>query len=213
MTRDVPLPRVADGPPLILGFDCSGPWCAAALIRGAELLATAHEDMPRGQAERLMVMLESLLADAVIGWHDLDAVGVGVGPGNFTGTRVAVAAARGLALALDIPAIGVGICEAAAHGLRRPVRVEVPARHGRVFWQDFTDPDLPPTPQAPAQADPPDLPAGPPSLPPAMPLAEGIARIAAQRLPHAPLPRPAPIYLRPADAAPPADLPPRILPG
>jgi tRNA threonylcarbamoyladenosine biosynthesis protein TsaB len=49
-----------------------------------------------------------------------------------------------------------------------------------------------------------------------MPLPEAIARIAAAR--HAtlaltgPLPRPAPLYLRAADAAPPADPAPVILP-
>jgi hypothetical protein len=48
-------------------------------------------------------------------------------------------------------------------------------------------------------------------LAPVMPLAEAIARIAADR--HAaPQPRPAPLYLRSAEAAPPADPPPLILP-
>jgi hypothetical protein len=52
--------------------------------------------------------------------------------------------------------------------------------------------------------------AGPDALPPAQPLAEAIAVIASTRpLPRA---RPAPFYLRGADAAPPADPPPVILP-
>ncbi|HMO07345.1 MAG TPA: hypothetical protein PKD10_06810, partial [Paracoccaceae bacterium] len=46
-------------------------------------------------------------------------------------------------------------------------------------------------------------------LAPAMPLAEAVARIAAAR---APGPRPAPVYLRAADALPPTDPPPLILP-
>lgn len=196
----------------ILGFDCSGQWCAAAVIRGGALLACVQEDMPRGQAERLMPLLESLLAQAGLGWRDLDALGVGVGPGNFTGIRIAVAAARGLALSLGVPAIGVGACEAAAFALPRPCRVVLPAHAGTVFWQDFTTDDLPATPDLPAQGTPDALPAGgPPARAPVVPLAEAVARIAALRLPLAPLPRPAPIYLRPADAAPPADPPPRIL--
>ncbi|MEY4983455.1 MAG: tRNA ((37)-N6)-threonylcarbamoyltransferase complex dimerization subunit type 1 TsaB, partial [Pseudomonadota bacterium] len=44
-----------------------------------------------------------------------------------------------------------------------------------------------------------------------VPLAEAIARIAAQRLGRV-QPRPAPFYLRGADAAPPSDPPPVILP-
>ncbi|HRO16459.1 MAG TPA: tRNA (adenosine(37)-N6)-threonylcarbamoyltransferase complex dimerization subunit type 1 TsaB, partial [Paracoccus sp. (in: a-proteobacteria)] len=44
------------------------------------------------------------------------------------------------------------------------------------------------------------------------PLAGAVARIAAERAVLGLQPRPAPLYLRPADAAPPRDLPPRVLP-
>ena len=81
--------------PVVLGFDTSAAHCAAALLRGDAVLAAVHEDMTKGQAERLMPMLEEMLAGAGLGWGDLDVIGVGTGPGNFTGIRVAVAAARG----------------------------------------------------------------------------------------------------------------------
>ncbi len=123
--------------PVALGFDCSAAHCAAALLRGDRVLAAAHEEMAKGQAERLMPMLEGLLAQAGLTWRDLDVIGVGTGPGNFTGIRVAVAAARGLALSLGIPAVGVTATEAAAFGLPRPCRVVLPARRGEVIWQDF----------------------------------------------------------------------------
>jgi tRNA A37 threonylcarbamoyladenosine modification protein TsaB len=48
-------------------------------------------------------------------------------------------------------------------------------------------------------------------LAPALPLAEAIARLAAARA-ATPQPRPAPLYLRAADAALPSDPPPVILP-
>ena len=63
--------------------------------------------MAKGQAERLMPMLEELLAEAGIAWRIFAPLAVGTGPGNFTGVRISVAAARGLALGLGIPAIGV----------------------------------------------------------------------------------------------------------
>ena len=56
-----------------------------------------------------------------------------------------------------------------------------------------------------------DLPPGPPLLAPRWPLAVAIAHIAAQRAAY-PRPRPAPVYLRPADAAPPRDRAPSLLP-
>ncbi|WP_347265636.1 tRNA (adenosine(37)-N6)-threonylcarbamoyltransferase complex dimerization subunit type 1 TsaB [Paracoccus sp. (in: a-proteobacteria)] len=193
--------------PLSLGFDTSAAHCAAALLQGDRVLVQRHEEMARGQAERLMPLLIELLDEAGQGWRDLAVIGCGTGPGNFTGIRIAVAAARGLALSLSIPAIGVSLTEAAAHGLPRPCRVAVPLRMGEVIWQDFA-----PDPQSlPQQAPALDLPPGPRPLPPAMPLAEAIARIALLRRTQPGQPRPAPIYLRPADAAPARDRGPVML--
>jgi len=204
-------------PETILAFDTSAAHCAAALLCKG-LTTTQFEAMQKGQAERLIPMLEQLLADAGIGWTDLDALAVGTGPGNFTGVRIAVAAARGLALGLNIPAIGVTRLEALAHGLPRPITVIEDARREAVYVQSFDD-----------MADPPRLAgidaigntcanltgsaAGPGAILPAMPLAEAILRIAAARLAEtSDHPRPAPFYLRGADAAAPTDLPPVILP-
>ena len=198
---------------LSLGFDTSAAHCAAALLSGDHLIAHRFEPMEKGQAERLLPLLEEVLSEGGAHWRDLDALAVGTGPGNFTGVRIAVAAARGLALSLNIPAIGVTRLEALAHGLPRPVTVVEDARRGEVYVQTFA-----PAGTGPARLEPiaalPDgaltgSAAGPDALPPAMPLAEAIARVAAGRTDA---PRPAPFYLRGADAAPPADPPPVILP-
>ena len=66
---------------IVLGFDTSAAHVAAALWRDGELLAEQREEMSRGQAERLMVMLEDMLVEQNLKWSDLDAIGVGVGPG------------------------------------------------------------------------------------------------------------------------------------
>ena len=193
---------------LSLGFDTSAAHCAAALLQGDRVLAQHQEDMARGQAERLFPLLEELLASAGIGWHQLSVIGCGTGPGNFTGIRISVAAARGLSLSLGIPAVGISVTEAMACGLPRPCRVMVPARPTGVIWQDFGTP----APSQPRQDLPEDLPPGPAPATPVMPLAEGIARIALARRTDPGLPRPAPIYLRPADAAPARDRGPVMLP-
>ncbi|MFI0396219.1 tRNA (adenosine(37)-N6)-threonylcarbamoyltransferase complex dimerization subunit type 1 TsaB [Paracoccus jiaweipingae] len=198
---------------LILGFDCSAAHCAAALLApDGQLLAARHDAMARGQAEHLMPMLAGLLDGAGAGWGDVGRIGVGTGPGNFTGIRIAVAAARGLALALGCPAIGIAVPQAVALGAGRPCRVVLPGRQGQVIWQDFDASGPIPVAQTPiAQATETALPPGPPPLTqPAFALAEAIARLA---LAHgdAPAPRPAPIYLRPADAAPARDRGPVML--
>lgn len=207
-------------PDTVLAFDTSAAHCAAALLLPDGRCLTKAEEMAKGQAERLLPMLADLLAAAGLDWADVTRVAVGTGPGNFTGIRIAVAAARGLALGLDVPAIGVGRLEALAHGLPRPVLVVEDARRGEVWVQRFdaTGPgDLASRSASDLGAAFAGYPAtggaahltGGPVLAQPMALAESIARIAATRAPGAP---PAPIYLRPADAAPPSDPPPVILP-
>lgn len=189
--------------PLILAFDTAGPHCMAALCRGDLLLGARSEMLARGQAERLMPMLGELLAGAGATWADLSAIGVGVGPGNFTGIRIAVSAARGLALGLDIPAVGVTGCEARQMMGARPAAIPAPRDHAYLCDPEAPDalPRLVPLEELPQGIA---LDASPPGL------AEGIARIALQRWQDTET-LPAPLYLRPADAAPARDLPPPIL--
>ncbi len=202
--------------PVILAFDTSAAHCAAALLCGP-LLIQRYQPMEKGQAERLVPLLEDVLAEAGMAWPDLTAIAVGTGPGNFTGVRIAVAAARGLALGLGIPAIGVTRLEALAHGLPHPLTVIEDARRGEVYIQSFTATEAGPARLSAAAAALGSVgtltgtAAGPGALPPAYPIAHAIALIAATRL-HTSQPRPAPFYLRGADAAPPSDPPPVILP-
>ena len=112
--------------PTILAFDTSAAHCAAALLLGDRII-TRVDEMAKGQAEHLMVMLEEVLSGEDLSWKDLDGIGVGVGPGNFTGIRIAVSAARGLALGLGKPAIGINGFEARAFQQTRPFTAEIPA--------------------------------------------------------------------------------------
>ena len=195
---------------IILAFDTSAAHCAAALLWDDKVLLR-HEPMAKGQAERLMPLLEEMLAQAGIGWADLCAIGVGTGPGNFTGVRISVAAARGLALGLGVPAIGVTAFEALAFGTQHPVSVVMDARQDEVYVQSFADHTPGPAQLIAAAARPVGDVIGHGGAAPEFPIAEAIARITALRF-RAPQPRPAPFYLRSANAAPPTDPPPVILP-
>jgi tRNA threonylcarbamoyladenosine biosynthesis protein TsaB len=128
---------------LILAIDTAGPDCAAAVTReeagDAAILARAEERIGRGHAERLMPMIDAVLADARVDFADLGRIAVTVGPGSFTGVRVGIAAARGLALALDIRAVGVGSLQAIALPALRSsagagtVVASLDARRGEVY--------------------------------------------------------------------------------
>ncbi|MDA0962068.1 MAG: tRNA (adenosine(37)-N6)-threonylcarbamoyltransferase complex dimerization subunit type 1 TsaB [Proteobacteria bacterium] len=188
--------------PTILAFDTSAAHCAAALLHAGRVL-TRVDDMGRGQAEHLMPMLEEMLAGAGLGWRDLDGIGVGVGPGNFTGIRISVAAARGLALGLTRPASGVSLFET-TQALSGQARVAVPAPRGQVYLCDAG--------AAPVLAGAEDVEAALSSDHPPADHVACIARIAAARLASGQgITPPAPLYVRPADAAPSRDAPPVML--
>ncbi len=211
-----PEPAGRDPAPL-LAFDTSGAWCAAALVADGAV-RVAVEPMARGQAERLVPMLEEMLTAAGLGWRDLGALAVGTGPGNFTGVRIAVALARGLALGLGVPAVGVTGFEALAEAAGRaggragpadlPLRALIPAPQGMFHAQTLPGGAAALLDAAAARA---------PGARIALmgeiatgDFVQAIARVAAARGPGGP--RPAPFYLRPADAAPPAEPAPVILP-
>lgn len=190
--------------PLILGFDTSGPHVSAALLRGTGTLSLISEEMKRGQAERLMPLLDETLAQAGATWADLTAIGVGIGPGNFTGIRISVSAARGLALGLSIPAIGVSSFAGTSLDETAPHIATVPAPRDQVYalGAGFPEPKLVPATEV-------DATLARALLAPAQ-LVTNIARIAAAGFDQNP-PRPAPLYIKPADAAPPRDPAPVIL--
>ncbi len=182
--------------------------------------------MPTGQADRLLPLVEEVLAEAGLALRDLHGIGVGTGPGNFTGVRIAVSLARGLALGLGVPAVGVTAFEALGLGRRDALLVR-DARLGQVHLRLLGAAGWGPVTlalDAPWPAVPPGLPVvgdraeevaarvGGVAEPALLPIAEAVARVALARLGEAG-PRPAPLYLRAPDAAPPRDPAPLILPG
>ena len=193
-------------------------------MSGDRVLAERLEPMTRGQAERLMPLLHEMLAETGHQWRDLTAIGVGIGPGNFTGVRISVAAARGLALALGIPAVGVDGFAAAAEGIARPVTCALPGLRGAIHlrhcaedgsWSEIETADPAAACRTGQRVTGPGAAALPGDyvVPMAAALSVGIARVAARLAATPGLPRPAPLSLRAADAAPPSDPPPVLLPG
>ena len=191
--------------PLVLGFDTSAAHCAAALLRGDKIVSSVAEDMSRGQAERLMPLLEEILNSNDVTWADLDRIGVGIGPGNFTGIRISVSAARGLALALGIEAVGINTFDAIGHDQPKPHVPAIPAPRDQFYIRADGQPPLLVTQEMAGAMELPLVGSPPPSK-----LAELIAMVASNR-PLAEIIPPAPLYIKPADAAPARDQAPKIL--
>lgn len=123
----------------LLALETSTESCSVALLVGDELTARS-ELAPRRQAERVLPMAESLLAEAGLARTQLDGIAVGRGPGAFTGVRLAVAVAQGLAMALDRPVVTVS--SLAALAMEAPdddaaVLALIDARMGEVYAAAF----------------------------------------------------------------------------
>ncbi len=204
---------MTEHPPIILGFDSSTAACKVALLRGDDVLMHRVEEMAKGQAERLLTLCSELMKEAGVAPTDLTAIGVGTGPGNFTGIRISVSAARGMALGLGVPALGVSAFDALQYGQKAACSCAVDARRDEVYLQSFdktgraSDPVLCPAANLPMTTG---TLIGHGGAAPAYPTAIAICRVAGE-LCGIPQPRPAPVYIRPPDAAPARDAPPLIL--
>jgi tRNA threonylcarbamoyladenosine biosynthesis protein TsaB len=125
----------------LLALDTCTEACSVAFDDGIEtrrrFLVTQ-----RGHADRLLSMVEAILADAQVRPSELAAVVFGRGPGSFTGVRIGVATAQGLAMAASCPVLPVSTLAAMALGARRrfggtQFAVALDARMGEVYWGQF----------------------------------------------------------------------------
>jgi tRNA threonylcarbamoyladenosine biosynthesis protein TsaB len=145
---------------ITLGLDTATSACACAIWSASEgrALAIRAEEMQRGQAERLVPLVQEALQDAGIGFADIARIAVTVGPGTFTGLRIGLAAARGFALASGCPLIGVTSLEMAVAGLADEFSgcqtlAAIESRREELFLQPFSAAGLPlaePVDQPPA---------------------------------------------------------------
>lgn len=192
----------------VLAFDTSAAHCAAALLCNGAILGSTFETMQKGQAEALVPLIQTLLAETQTNLHKIGRIGVGLGPGNFTGIRISISLARGLGLSLGCPVIGVDSFEASIEGKTKETLIAIPATRDQFYTRSGANLQA-----APEMSDAPTLATSPiPVLYRPKPdlLVANIARIAARKDVKTATP-PAPLYVKPADAAPSRDPGPKIL--
>jgi len=126
----------------ILAISTSTEYCSAALQLGTAVL---ERELPpeRAAGERILELVDALLAEAGTELTGLDAVAFGRGPGAFTGVRLAASVTQGLAASADLPVIPVSDLQAVAQqafGMQiAPDRLLVcqDARMNEVYWGWF----------------------------------------------------------------------------
>ena len=106
------------------------------------VIHVAQSDDPRGHAEAIGPLLETVFRDAEVDPARLTGVVAGMGPGPFTGLRVGIAAAQAFAVGRGLPLLPVLGHEAAAldaleQGATAGVRVLQDARRRELFVTEF----------------------------------------------------------------------------
>ena len=127
--------------PRLLALDASTEACSAALQWGDER-RERFEVLPRGHAQRLLGMIDELLAEAGASLLDLDGLAFCRGPGAFTGVRIGTGVVQGLALGSGLPVAPVSTLATLAQGLVRERGAErilaaIDARMGELYWGAF----------------------------------------------------------------------------
>lgn len=122
----------------LLALDTATEACSVALLHDG-VVRSHYEVIPRMHAQRLLPMIQQILADAGVALSALDAIAFGRGPGAFTGVRIAIGVVQGLAFALDRPVLPVSNLAVLAqrslreHGAQQ-VAAAIDARMDEVYW-------------------------------------------------------------------------------
>ncbi|NQD37707.1 tRNA (adenosine(37)-N6)-threonylcarbamoyltransferase complex dimerization subunit type 1 TsaB [Permianibacter sp. IMCC34836] len=121
----------------VLALDTATEALSVALQFGDQLVGH-YEVAPRLHAQKILPLIDSVLAQAGLRIADIDAFVFGRGPGAFTGVRTAVAVVQGLAFSHDKPVLGVSTLLAMAEGARRQhgvtqVLTAIDARMGEIY--------------------------------------------------------------------------------
>lgn len=125
----------------ILALDTATEACSVALLDGASCIAR-YEEPGRGHAERILPMVDEVLAAARMKLAQVDGIAVGRGPGAFTGVRIAISVAQGLAFGAGKPVAPISDLAALAqraidaHGATR-VLACLDARMEEIYWGRF----------------------------------------------------------------------------
>ena len=125
----------------ILAIDTATEACSVAVWNQGEIHAL-FELCPREHTQRILPMVQQVLAESGLALNQLDALAFGRGPGSFTGVRIGIGIAQGLALGADLPMIGVSTLQTMAQGAWRVSGAErvlaaIDARMGEVYWGQF----------------------------------------------------------------------------
>lgn len=125
----------------LLAIETATEACSAALYLDGEVMERYTVEA-RKHSERILPMMDELLAEAELSLLQLDALAFGRGPGAFTGVRIATGVIQGAAFAADLPVVPVSTLAALAQRHYRQTGAvnllpAFDARMGELYWGGY----------------------------------------------------------------------------
>lgn len=107
---------------LILNLETSSENCSVALSNNGVVVGASQNEEKKSHASVLTILIEELLRNNSVSFHQLHAISVSKGPGSYTGLRIGVSVAKGLCYGTGKPLIGLNTLACMMNGLK----IEVP---------------------------------------------------------------------------------------
>ena len=125
----------------LLALDTSTEACSVALLHHGEL-TYIDEVAQRSHTQRILPLIDELLAQSEVCLSQVDALVFGRGPGSFTGVRVGAGIAQGLAFGADLPVIPISNLTAMAQSAHEQfgatqVLAAIDARMNEVYFSQL----------------------------------------------------------------------------
>ena len=127
---------------ILLALDTATEACSAAIYLHGEIVEI-FKVIPQQHSQKIIPMIDELLAKVSVTRTAIDAIAYGQGPGAFTGIRIAAAVTQGLAFALNRPVIPISSLAALAQlAIRRynadNILAAIDARMDEIYLGHFT---------------------------------------------------------------------------